>query len=743
MKKIPIFCLALLMSVALLAQQPKRIYITLDVSGSMTGDKYSLANYTTQMLVTLCDREDEVHFIVYGTDKVLSRERNPLQVIQKPMNALNFGTNGNSQFDDIIAFNALYRPSPGRQDWLFIVGDGMWATGIDIYENDRNTLQSTVEGGSLNVCYLQTGYKLSENNDFTEFAESLDVIDIRKSSIDPKTISDGCVHFSRKILGFSEVPLKVNRPDTKSISILSEMPLKAFYLVYQDEVAPERLPGIRSITADGRKLEATLKGTPTTLPTRSNAQTVRLSGNVWLVQANRPVAAGSEIEVAFDREIDPANVSIYPIVEDIEFGATTLTAQGGRLKKIDGRTYSICRDESKALVRVELNDSAQENLPDPLLRRTKVVVKANGKDYQARYRDGGFECEIELVDEETQYYAECDCPGYFKRVTSITKIVKGTCEEEEKEDEEKRAPVLNIGSFTFEELTDGPIKFTLNDVASNELLDPTLFDLSVEVENGFFFEKPSLSIEEGSVIVIDVRPKGKWCECLLPETLNLELLASPKSAAYDEYGKNYKKNVQPIHVDLVKNRSFWSRCKWVPIVFAALLLFVIYLLALLRKRRFKKNAQVTPIYYNRHGDEVDDGAGLRLRNRGIAAWFARWFLPGREKRRLTFNDPECSVTFWASESPEIVDIPKDSIVPTMIFDNYDPDSDFNPSEPVKLGPGGQIQINDAVGRRKGYLVFTPNSEQDGTFYRIILVVLIVLSILAMAGLLYFMILSIL
>ena len=82
------FC-GLLLFVALPAQQAKRVYITLDVSGSMSGNKYVLANYTTQMIVTLCDDEDDVTMFIYGENRKLLDEKNPLSIIQCPFGYIN------------------------------------------------------------------------------------------------------------------------------------------------------------------------------------------------------------------------------------------------------------------------------------------------------------------------------------------------------------------------------------------------------------------------------------------------------------------------------------------------------------------------------------------------------------------------------------------------------------------------------------------------------------------------------
>ena len=66
MKRLFVICTLLLTAVVMSAQEAKRVYITLDVSGSMIGDKYNLANYTTQMIVTLCDDDDDVSFPVHA-----------------------------------------------------------------------------------------------------------------------------------------------------------------------------------------------------------------------------------------------------------------------------------------------------------------------------------------------------------------------------------------------------------------------------------------------------------------------------------------------------------------------------------------------------------------------------------------------------------------------------------------------------------------------------------------------------
>ena len=740
MKQYLLLLFFLITATVLPAKQDKRVYITLDVSGSMSGSKYVLANYTTQMIVTLCDDDDEVHMLVYGADMCLSKKKSPLKVIQKPMYTLTFGKGlgSTSQFDDIRGFNRIYEPTEKKQDWLFIIGDGWWDTMDKKYKKDREIFSNTINKGTVNICYLQTGESMNEESDFKAFASSFGVIDIGKSDVTPPTIKKGCDHFARKILGFSKTPLTTKKTSGNSIRIKTELPLTAFYLVYQDQTKPEELPEIERVMVGSKPLPAVLRGTPTTIPLKTNANEVTLSGNVYHIDGGSSIKAQTEIEVTFDKNIDPKNISIYPIVEDLTFSSISFAPQGGNLKQLDSRTSSICKDEKKALVRIELGDKSVSKLPESLLKKSKVVVKANNKDYSTVYQNGGFECEIDLIEDETQYYAECDCPGYFSRVTPIMTIVKGECEPTEPPVKEMSR--VDLGTMTFSQLKGQPIRGIIQDAESLEQLDPEKFDITVEIENDFMYEKPSLSIE-GNEIVIDVKPRGDWCECLFPTDLEMTVTSTPKSGAYGD--KHYVKAVTPLHLKIEKDRPWLSRCFWVLVTLVALLLFVIYLRALLQKKRFKKNAMLTAKYYSYYGDLIDDQGGRKLRKDGFGAWFARWFLPSDERITMYIDKPAInSLTLIASESKEVVRILRSCCdFETMYISGYDPDTDVTRSKTISLGDQGTIEITDTSGAKEGEVVFTSGSENDGAGYRMLLSLLMIASLIAMAVLIWLIIKS--
>lgn len=744
--------IALIACMSLSAQQAKRVYITLDVSGSMSGNKYALANYTTQMIVTLCDDDDVVRLIIAGKDNNLSSSKKALMELQFPLNY--YGKNPlipappqsdpNFEINDIITFNKLYKPSNRTEDWLFVIGDGKWEY--------RNEYLPTIEKfgeivgkGDLNVCYLQTGNALSEENGFTKSVKPFGVVDIRKSDTNPQTIKEGCDHFARKILGFSDVPFQVKNSGGKCISIKTELPLQSFFLVYQDETKSDQLPLISSATAGGKLLQTKLKGTPSTTPLKTNRNEVDLSGHVYHVQGNGTIPANTDIEVCFDKDVNPENVSIYPLVKEVEFGSFGFSPAGGKLKQVGSKTFCISSSEKSAIVRIELNEASKKNLPESLLKKTAVVVKANGKEYKAKNKNGAFECEIDLVDEETQYYAECDCPGYFKRVTPIMTIEKGDCEPEAITSPElpvMKQPMMDFGPMTFEALKRDPLRFYIHKIGEKDALDPQKFDISVKVENGFLYEDPQISFDNDT-IQLDIRPLGKWCECLFPKEINFTIISTPKQGAFEKEGVSYSRVETPGRVPILKENPWAVRCFWVLVTLATLLLFILYLRGLLKKNRFHKNARLRNSYVVDDNPKEVQKNGRRMRKPGFNAWFDRWLNPfGDEKNSINFTRPKTPVmSFTASESKNKVLLSEASYNPDkMTIPLYNPrlgGNDKKTKEPIGISAGTAIEIKKTQGgesTRLGHVLYVVEGKDDVGGYRLFIGLLMALSIVSFMAL---------
>ncbi len=732
-----ILLLVALSALTLSAQQDRRVYITLDVSGSMHGAKYDLANYTTQMIVTMCEPEDEVYLIIEGAAKKLTGQAQ-LASIQKPFGQHDGGPESESQFGDIVGFNRIYKPVKGKQDWLFVVGDGIWGT--ESYHDDCRKFRSTVAGGTLNVCYLQTGTNMMENNDFTDFARGLGVVDIRKSSTDPSTIRKGCNYFARKILSFSDVDLKV-KASGSTLKVKAELPVREFIVVYQDEVRTSDLPSLSSATTGSAALECQLKGTPSTemLMVKNGWESRLLSGRVWRVKASSPIASGTEVELHFDKSIKSKCVNVYPIVDEQIYSAFTLRPLAPS-KTIDDRTTAVCRDQNNAEVYVELGDEATSTLPESLLKATKVVIKSDNNSYTARYRNGRFECNIPLNSDETQYYAEVDCPGYFHHTTQIRKIVRtDNCQPANLPTNE--LPPTEGGSLRFDQLE--IIAFTIHDQETQNVLDPTKFDLTVELDDDFLFEQPTLRIDGDNIYIENLKPKGQWCECLFPDEITLRVVSTPKPGVSFDDGKMYQRTVMPLHYTIEKPRPWLSRCLWVILTIAGLLLFIVYLRLLLKKNRFKKNARIMPVYWKQDDDDetpTGNQGSHRLRKKGFWPWLCRWLSPRDERREILSNKPNTNITFHATESKSRIKFASGMFNrETMTVTGYDPDRARHDERYIDLRDRGEITFTKRNGSRDGKLIFSSGTKDDESGYRLFLSLLIIASILAIVALLWLMV----
>ena len=752
MKKIPllallsILCLSPMFS---LAQQNRRVYITLDVSGSMKGERYALGNYTTQMLATVCDDDDDVVFIVQGKEIHTSSggQGSKISQIQYPIN--HFATKGafESQFNDIVTFNRVYKPSPDRQDWLFIVGDGYWCTDDKNFAADRRKFKDIVESGTLMPCFLQTADKLSETSDFAKFVEDFGIVDIRKANTDTKTIIDGCNYFTKKIMGFSDVNLKTKSSNGgKGVVITADLPVSEYIVVVQDDVPPSQLPSLNGATAAGSSLNVALKGTPSTHKLRASRhwglsyKPVTLSGRVWRVKSSSPLPAATPVELLFDRSVPLSSVTIYPLVADKILNAFTLRNLSAT-KDIDAHTSAICHSERKASVVVELDNAARNEIPENLFKEIKVVVKANNKSYKAKYDGSNFVCDIDLRNTETQYYAEVDCPGYFHHTTPMKKIVKTKdCDNKNPAMETKTMPEIDLGSLTLQQLQG--VDFVLGDEETKEILDPDKFDLAIELEHPFLYDDPVIRTD-GDRIHVEVRILKDICECLVPSELKAVIVATPKEGALFDGGKQYQSVETPIRASIVKTRPFLQRCLWVLAVIGLLIVFLLYLHLLKNKCRFKKSAVVKPCHINEIGKRVSR-SGFMLRRKGIGPWLCRWLLPFDEKRDVVSNkQPHASFTFVATPYKSRIQFPFSQFDKgTMRVTGFDPrtmpPARHGVKQYVPLGDGGEIDIRLRNGMKDGSFLFEAGSRDDEGAYITFLVILMLLSIITISSLLFLM-----
>ncbi len=691
-----------------IAQKPKRIYITLDVSGSMDGNKYIMANYAAQTIAVFSNPEDIVNVYYLGKRHGIGSS-NGYKQLQIPFNR-HSGQNTYHEISDLSAFIKDYRPDPNYQDWLFIIGDGDWnyAKALANYEATTQKLSDLFATGQLQVCYLQTGNTLSTDYPFTEFLllQSSPLIEIRRSDTTATSVLSNCTFFANKILGFSNTQVPLQQQGPACVTFRSEFPLDHCVLVYQSDKTNANEVAIASVECGKRRVNYHVKGNPSTKPLVQPGNQV-LNGVVWELSCPQTIPANEAVKVCFNQDVDVKSLTLYPYV-DVTLRMRPFSMVQDTLVRTGADLFKICDKDDHVLVKISATDKHNHKFPPPLMQRMNVKIIAGGKEVTAVYsaEDTTFQAVLEMSGDTLSYFSKVESPGYFSRVSPPQTVVKSdqVCPPE-------RVPLITLpvqqfGAVTFDDLmSEGVFTGIINDTLFHALAAAGVFDnKTISTSHSWMLESAGFSVD-GLAITITQKPRSGLCECAFPDTLRYEVtLRSTNGILYN--GKLYEGVVIPITVPVVK-RGWWMRCWGYFALFIGLLLFIIYLRALKRKHRFGKYASITAIRYNRYGEEDSLSFQILLREKNTSAWLSRWFLPTNEKRMPSFVSPDVSsIMFVAGESPTYVNVPKANIIPPhIVFPNYDPENDKDPSKFVRLNDKDKIEIMKNEFTKDGYLQY--------------------------------------
>ena len=719
---------------SLSSDRPKRISITLDVSGSMEGSKYEMANYAAQTLSVFSNPNDIVRVYYLGISHEISGETGYRQ-LQIPFNR-HHGQNTYFEISDLDRFLKDFKPDPAYQDWLFIIGDGVWD-----YEKARSKYEDTVRRlsdllvtGQLQVCYLQTGDDLGVNTAFTSFLQGLGSphVDIRKSDKTAATVLDNCVYFANKILGFSNTGIQWYQEGDSCAFFLSEFPLERCLVVYQSERTEKDEVGLTAVSCADRNIRYRIKGNPSTRPLVSPGKPV-LNCAVWELSCPQTIPANEKVKVIFNQAIDAQRLTLYPYV-DVYLRMSPYGSGPDMLAETAPGLFRICDKEGSVRVRISVTDRDGNKFPPPVLQRMDVKLHVDGQVVSAPYSpsDTSFLAIVGMPLDTLSYFSTIECPGYFSRISSLQTVLKeaGVCPPDPVS--LITLPIQRFDPIGFDALRRG-IGFsgTIDDTLFNHVAQMGVFDeQSVVDESKYRYSGPvSFTCDANGLLSFRQTPDSDWCECAFPDSLVYRVILRSSHGIYYD-GKLYEGFVVPVSV-LVDKREWWNRCDRFVLTAIGILLFLIYLALLLRKKRFRKSASIVPTYYDFYGRKVDQG-GCLLRKRGLAAWLNRWFVPGRERTSFFCSSPNVAgLTFIAADVDTVVNIVKSSINPdTMRIKGYRPDRDAGGEKYVKISNNDRINIVDASGEDDGYLTFIQGETKDGTGYRVFIILLMLAGIVA-------------
>lgn len=646
--------------------QNKTVYMSVDVSASMKGDKYNLANYTAQMITALMDEQDELYFSICSDFQKInmqnSNRQQSIQALQKPFRSLKV-VYIKTEIGDINTFINIFRNKPDRDQYYFIVGDGYWHTEV---ENASENFKRLVTNNPVKVYFLETMKSMSEHGDFGQRLDNLPFVSQYRSSNDPQTIINNCILLATSIFGISHESVALKKESDKCYSFQSQLPIKKLYALYQEETSGKDLPLLTNVTCNSANIPIIRQSTVSTEKLIYDETTEKLlSGQIIVLDANALLPAGKDIKLYFNKEINPSNLNIFPMV-DVKLTQPEFEAGLGT-PRIDGNDVIICLENNKIKLKYTQIDDEGNILPASILQKIKTVIKTTKGEYTPKLVDGFFECEIPLSDEELEYTINSQCPGYFNIVSDKRKIIRSKdC------DRPIQGEMQSKGDIHINDLMAGKGNIFISIVDKDNpsiILNPKEHIIKISNNNKHLFDEVTIGEITDTDFEIKFTVRNSLCECFIPNQVEVEVYTEDKSGKYEANSKIFI-------VDIDKsNTSKIEQCKWMLITIVLLLILIIYMNALKKKKRFKKGAMIRYQYFGVGGiksrENVDD-----LRAKGLLSWINRWLIPmGAERTSKSFPKAGNKVfTFTANSSVQRIEIPKTQYDPKQMSSiDYDRD----------------------------------------------------------------------
>lgn len=718
-RKILITCILIFSFTGLLAQKP--IYITLDVSPSMTGKKYDLANYSAQALAIL-NQDRAVILIVNSKLYPLSGN---YQSIQKGMKVLS-PSYQQSEIVDIRKLNGTIDSKIKGQD-IFIIGDGIWGESEEIYNNFKKIYNT----GNVTVTFLEILSRTSSVTKFEKFLEKEDIGKIYKVASTEDIIS-AVNSITEEITGVSAIPFTQLRIDGSCASFTSALKIKNFKIMYQDNKTLSQLPDIESIKINGKTVSFENIGEP------SNGMFESKSGGLMssrIYEVLDEVPAGTLIELCFSSNIRPENLRIYPITE-VEMSNLSLRTDKGQATQIDDHTIGVCKENNSVELSFDYN-SEDYTVPSELIQHAEIYFVTSKKRIKAEFIDDRFVATIPLSGNTTTYTIESELKGYFKYNSGQKKIVKtNDCKDPPPPPMQKvRKPPIHFGDITLDNLIrEGKISTRIVDENTGEVLDPTQFDFKLSNNYKALFKSIRMEFRDEYWIDLYIEPRGDWCDCFIPDELKIATNFKPKAGDAIN-GKYYVETETDLIVGIIKEESWLSRCTWLLFSMIGSLLLAWLLILISRKNRFGRGTKIVFRYPDMSNRSTLNPkyitTDFQLRKKGLGAWFNRWFNPFvPEKNTLSFNNIDLIMGFIASKSIRSVSFPKASFnEENMQSVNFDPD---RKDKYVKIDESSSIRIDhnkQYLGKTTNFLEysFPKKSWNDIATFRFILGIIIAIS----------------
>lgn len=397
----------------------EKIYTTLDVSKSMLGWKYDIANYGTQVISVL-NHNNDVYLIVkeQQAQKISTQNYNSIQ-----KNVDNIGSrNGNkdAEIKDLRILNKIAQNS-NHPVKLFIIGDGEWiGTWLpqNLFDEISSEFKTLVDNGKIIPYFLQVVDDKGKKTDFEEFYTRNNLgKHFKVSSADEIVAAINAI--TEDLTGVSAVPPPDIKEENNCLTYAHDLVVNGLEILYQDRKRLSDIPKIISVKIDGKEIDFSEIGNP------SNEQFESKTGGLIssrVYEYSKEILKGSKIEICFDKPVSKEKLRIYPITQINS--NTEISTDKGQYSKIDENTIGVCKDNKDIVLSIEFNQSGKHLDAELLKKKAEVYFISNNKRFKGELKDGKFYAKIPLTGDITYYRIESKISGSTTKNSGQKKIVK-------------------------------------------------------------------------------------------------------------------------------------------------------------------------------------------------------------------------------------------------------------------------------------------------------------------------------
>ena len=583
---------------------PKQVYITVDNSGSMIGYKYMVSAYTAQ-LITLLNAGNDVTVIMNGVARKIPDTPEDIKSLRiaQPNIKREWGSSlFGSQIGDIASFNELFKKNPGRDQWLFVIGDGNWNT--NRFPTVTANFLNLVSNNPLRIFFVPYGSNEYYPGDFTGVIRKVINARVLNGATSFSNVFNNCIVLIYYLTSTECKLPATNLVDEQTVEVNSVVPAKKYLIFYQDNRDENELPEITATILDTVTMKAELLGKPSTFGMQIKNYPNLLSSALWKVENKSRIQSGKPLILKFDRKIEQNKLKVFV------FPDKSFNMKSDSIIQISSKSDKTEKSGTSSGNIIVVNKNELTKALEKTAYNTKSVESSKGN----MYANDRFRSKIQpLKPKSLVIPAPPLTPVTFRKIA---------------EDEPRIGYLLQI--------------------RRNSSFDPEKHEIAFDPGLKLYFKDISTwSDSEKTVFLLE--PRNQLISLLMPDTLELNLKINSKVSENTCFADN----------DRIIIRTATAKGK-VPVTELIIrlfsgILFIIYLILLSCKARFKKGAIIS----YRSVDESELCINITLRKKGITNWLNRWlnpFIP--ENSEIVFAKMDAKILFTACRKKTAVRIHK-------------------------------------------------------------------------------------